>query len=64
MYIIIQTSLMPTAAIDHRGGPCPDGAVPWQEGAMSFHPQQGYSRLGKRERGEREYMGVGGEAML
>ena len=41
MYIIIQTSLMPIAAIDTPGSPCPFVSDP-RAGSISFHP---YKRL-------------------
>lgn len=44
MYIIIQTSLKPTAAINTCGGPHPAGSVPGS-GTMSFCPLQGQAGL-------------------
>lgn len=40
MYIILQTSLMPTATTKLRGGPCPAGSIPGQE-TMSYCPLHG-----------------------
>ena len=46
MYIIIQTSLMPIAAMDACGDPCLVGPVPWV-GTMSFHTYQDHAGPGR-----------------